>query len=65
MTIGADILIEVRIERGTEVRRVQMAVDAAELVICSEHPGGWPSSKYTKRLMQNPLFYLLARVARL
>jgi hypothetical protein len=33
MAVGADILVEVRFQRGTEFRQVQAADDAAELVI--------------------------------
>ena len=46
MTVCVDILIEVRIEHGAEFRQVQMAVDAAELVICFERPGGAPAQRH-------------------
>ena len=49
MTVCVDILIEVRIEHGAEFRQVQMAVDAAELVICFEHPGGAPAQRHLPR----------------
>ena len=35
-----------RFESGAEFRQVQVAVDAAELVIGLEHPGGAPAQGY-------------------
>src|SRR6266516_4622005 len=46
MAAGADILVEVRFERGAEFRQVQAAVDTAELVIGFEHPGGAPAQRH-------------------
>ena len=43
LAYGGDILGEVRVECGTEPGQVQVAVDAAELVIGFEHPGGAPA----------------------
>src|SRR6266516_4048441 len=47
MAAGADILVEVRFERGAEFRQVQAAVDTAELVIGFEHPGGAPAQRHS------------------
>src|SRR5213592_1485453 len=43
---GADILGEAVLERCSELGQVQVPVDAAELVIGFEHPGGAPAERH-------------------